>query len=260
MIRHNLGETVDIHCGGSDLVFPHHENEIAQSACCSGAQLAGFWLHNGLIKVDGYKMSKSSGNVLTVSDLLGTYHGEAVRFALMSGHYRSDLSWTQRAGGGIYEVHDAERQLAGLYDALDLAGSSRARADPATSAAFVSALDDDLNFPRAIAELHGMADRVRSAVAAGDSETAGSYSSALRESGEILGILQDDPSAWFRWLGSRPDANGLDADRIDKLVARRRDFRSAGSYAAADEIRQTIASLGIELLDSASGTKWRLKW
>ena len=246
MIEQGLGRTIDIHGGGQDLIFPHHENEIAQGTCAHDGELyCRYWVHNGFVTVEGRKMSKSLGNVLLVRDLLGEAPGEAIRFALLGAHYRQPLDWSAdglaQAKRGLDRVYGT---LRGLGDAPDIA------CPPGLLDAFEAALEDDLNFPGAIAELFRIAKAARRATTMADRAT---YKAALRVAGGLLGLLQQDPAAWFE-QSSEEDA---DTAGIQRLVEARQAARSARDYATADRIRAELASLGITVEDRADGSAWR---
>jgi cysteinyl-tRNA synthetase len=242
MAERHLGRTVDIHGGGNDLIFPHHENELAQSTCAHGGEtFVRFWLHNGFVNVDHAKMSKSLGNVLLVRDLLREAPGEAIRLALLSGHYRQPLDWTADV------LPDATRKLDRLYQALRDVPETPAGAP---DAAFVAALDDDLNAPNALAALFDLTrDLNRATTDAARAELAG----RLRASAALLGILRESPAAWF----TRAGGDALDADRVEALLAERRAARARRDYAAADRIRDELIQAGILIEDGPDGTRWR---
>jgi cysteinyl-tRNA synthetase len=242
MAERHLGHTVDIHGGGNDLIFPHHENELAQSTCAHGGQtFVRFWLHNGFVNVDHAKMSKSLGNVLLVRDLRREAPGEAIRLALLSGHYRQPLDWT----GDV--LPDAVRKLDRLYQALrDVPDAPAGAPDEA----FVTALDDDLNTPNALAALFELTrDLNRATTDAARAELAG----RLRGSAALLGILRESPAAWF----TRAAADALDAERVEALLAERRAARARRDFAAADRIRDELIQAGILIEDGPDGTRWR---
>lgn len=235
MAKALLGETFDIHGGGIDLVFPHHQNEIAQSHCAhDGAALANYWMHNGHVTVGGEKMSKSLGNFLTVHDLLEEFPGEAIRLTLLSAQYRQPLDFSKEA------IAESRRILDRWYRA---AGDAEASAELPRSV--LDALADDLNTPRAIAELHRLAE----AALAGDVTAA----SDMKATGDVLGLLRQDAEAWFR--GDADD--GLDVAAIEDLIERRAEARKARDFAEADRIRDELVAQGIVLEDGAGGTTWR---
>jgi cysteinyl-tRNA synthetase len=240
-----LGEIFDIHGGGIDLVFPHHENEIAQSRCAHGTPfMANFWLHNGFLTApEGEKMSKSLGNFTTIHALLEHWPGEALRLALISTHYRQPLPWTERA------IADARRTLDHWYElTADAVDGAPICAD------VLEALEDDLNTPQAIAALHAL----RSEAARGARPAA----ACLKSSARLMGLLQLDAAAWKAW---RPAALHFDEARVEALIAARDAARKAKDFKEADRLRDEIAAMGIQLKDSrdpATGeirTTWEAK-
>ena len=249
MAETHLGETIDIHGGGQDLVFPHHENEVAQSTCAhSGKPYARYWIHNGLIHVDSEKMSKSIGNVLLVRDLLGEAPGEVVRLGLLTAHYRQPLDWTANV------LAEARQKLDRMYGALRDAGIEGPGRDDGQEppAGVVEALEDDLNSPRALAELFSLA---RDANRTDDSDTRLAKARELRSGARLLGLLQDDPEAWF--MGSGEAGQGLSDAEIDALMVEREALRRARKFAEADAIRDRLAAQNIVIEDSAGGPRWR---
>ena len=244
MIKKHLGDTIDIHGGGRDLTFPHHENERAQSCCANGVDFVRYWMHNGYVNIDGEKMSKSLGNFRMVNDLLQQYPGEVLRFALLSAHYRSELNFSADL------LDQAWRTLDGLYGALrETQGVEAVDAD-LNDSAFTAALHDDLNTPIAISELHHMARELNKAADADKPALKGK----LLAAGEMLGILQLDAEAWFKQ--SRGGDEISEAD-IEALIAERQQSKKDKNFARADEIREELKAKGVVLEDSREGTKWR---
>ncbi len=246
MIEEHLGETIDIHGGGQDLVFPHHENEIAQGTCAHDGRLyCRYWVHNGFVNVEHEKMSKSLGNIVRVRDLLQQAPGETVRMALLSGHYRKPLDWTAQT------LPRAQRSLDRLYGTLrdlrDVAATPAAQPPPA----FIAALEDDLNTPQAFAELHEL---TRAANAVADPGERARYKAELLAAGEVLGLLGQDPDAWFEGRST----TRIDAEEIERLISQRTTARASKDFAAADRIRDELLRRGIALEDGAEGTRWRL--
>ena len=247
MIEKHLGSTIDIHGGGADLVFPHHENEIAQSTCVSeGEDFVRFWLHNGFVNVDREKMSKSVGNVLLVHDLLKHTSGEAIRLALLNAHYRQPLDWTD---DGLVQ---AKRMLDRLYGALRKLEDTEVIIGTKPNANFLAALNDDLNTPKALATLFDLA---RKANSANDIADKRRIKSELIASAQLLGILQADPEDWFS--AKEYDETALDVSHINKLIEVRQTAKASKDYAEADRIRNELTAQGILLEDGQDGTKWR---
>jgi len=261
MIDEALGLPIDIHGGGHDLIFPHHENEIAQGVCAGhdhGGEYARYWLHNGFLNFGDEKMSKSLGNVVLVHELIEKWPGEAIRWALLVGHYRAPLEWNGEL------IDQARKSLDRLYRSLQDAGrfleGSDAAPDPETveallrTAGFWDALDDDLNTPRALSELFTLSNGLRAAMLAGQHGSAANHRAALLEAGRFLGFLLHDPEAWFQ--GGADE--GFKA-RVDALIAERIAARAAKNWADADRIRDELTALNVEVMDSATGATWRLK-
>ena len=242
MISAHFGETLDIHAGGVDLQFPHHENEIAQSECAHGGKtFARFWLHNGMLNFGGAKMSKSIGNIERVHDLLQKHPPEALRLALLSAHYRQPLDWTD----GLIE--QSVRTLDRLYGTLrDLAD---VQADAVIPAVVEAALDDDLNTPQALAEVARIAGEARKAVTAEDQSR---LKSELLGAGLALGLLQQAPADWF----GRGASNDDDA-RIQTLIDERAQAKKNRDFARSDAIRDQLAGEGVILEDTAQGVRWK---
>ena len=245
MIREHLGDTIDIHGGGRDLIFPHHENEIAQSRCAHGGDYVRYWMHNAYVDIDGEKMSKSLGNFRTVRDLLGRYRGEVLRFALLSAHYRSPLSFS------VELLEQAQGTLDSLYSTLrDVQGIEVDVAVALDGEAFYLALNDDLNTPLAIAEIHALAKQLHKAK---DDEKS-SLKARLLAAGNMIGILQQAPSDWLQ--GDVSD-EAITAETIEGLIEARKTAKLAKDYALADQIREELLGQGVVLEDSQAGTRWR---
>ena len=242
MAEAHLGETIDIHAGGVDLQFPHHENEIAQSQCAHGGKVfARYWLHNGMLNFGGAKMSKSLGNIEKVHDLLRKHPPEALRYALLSAHYRQPLEWSDA------QIEQSVRTLDRLYGTLrDLADVEAAAAIPDSIEA---ALDDDLNTPQALAEIAAIAGEARKAT---DAAEKARLKSALLGAGSVLGLLQQDPAAWFA-----RGASGNDDARIQALIDERNTAKKNRDFARSDAIRDQLAGEGILLEDTPQGVRWK---
>ena len=236
-----LGETFDIHGGGADLQFPHHENEIAQSEAANGKPLARFWMHNGFVRVDNEKMSKSLGNFFTIQEVLAKYDPETVRFFIVRAHYRSPLNYSDA------HLDDARNSLKRLYTALALVPPDQVEIDwtQPFAARFKAAMDDDFGTPEAMAVLFDLAGEVNKTRSP---ELAG----LLKTLGACLGLLQNDPAAFLQ-AGA-----GLDAAAIQGLIAQRAAAKAGKNFAEADRIRQDLLARGIVLKDAPSGTTWEV--
>jgi len=245
-----LGHTFDIHGGGPDLVFPHHENEIAQSEAATGCEFARYWMHVGPLRIDGEKMSKSLGNFFTIRDVLSTWRPEVVRYLLISSHYRSPINYAEDSLEGAQAA--LERFYAALRDFGDVpVMDSASLASSAHHARFVAAMDEDFNTPEALAVLFDLA-RELNAASRSDPVRARGLAAELKGFGAIFGILQEDPMT-FR----RGGADGDDADEIDQLVAERSEAKRAKDFARADAIRKSLLERGVVLEDTREGTVWR---
>jgi cysteinyl-tRNA synthetase len=244
MSKKHLGETIDIHAGGQDLVFPHHENELAQSTCAhNGAVFARYWLHNGFLSINDTKMSKSLGNVLLVHDLIKSVPGEVIRLALLSAHYRQPLDWSDET------LESARRMLDRLYGAIrTLEVPKKVLANTAVPVDVLAALEDDLNTPKAMAEMFSLA---RELNRSSDTLHKQKLAASIRVAGDLLGLLQNDPEEWFAGQGS------MLAEEIESLIQERNEARAARDFAMADQIRDRLASAGISIEDGADGTRWR---
>ena len=251
MIREHLGTVIDIHGGGSDLAFPHHENESAQSRCANGgAPSVRYWLHNGMLTMGDAKMSKSVGNIVTIRALLDDNDGETLRYALLSGHYRQSLAWSAALLG------QAKASLDTLYQALrdsdEGNGETALAYEHANLAAYptgvLEALADDLNTPRALAALHALAADIQRA---DNAATVRERRAKLLAGGWLLGILTRSPAVHFQGQAS------VDVAVVERLIAERAEARAERNFNRADAIRAQLAGLGIELEDSREGTRWK---
>ncbi len=250
MVRRYLGTTIDIHCGGQDLIFPHHENEIAQSECCNGASFANYWMHNGYINVDNVKMSKSLGNFFTVRDVAEKYGYEPVRYFLISSHYRSPINYNTEI------IEQCKASLERLYTCrnnLDFALENTADGELDNEfndkvhgriQQFITAMDDDLNTADAIAAVFELVRDINTAIAAGANKaTLELASKAFDELTDVLGLVYNRNQA------------SLD-DEVEELIAQRAQARKDKNWALADEIRDKIKAMGIVLEDTPQGVKW----
>ena len=245
MIEKHLGETIDIHGGGQDLIFPHHENEIAQSCCAhDGKPFANVWMHNGFINIEGEKMSKSLGNFRMVNDLLQQYPGEVLRYVILSAHYRSEQNF------GKDLLDSAWRSLDTLYGFLRSQAETAAEAVDISDTDAYAALLDDLNTPMAISELHKLAREMNAA----EGEQCAVAKGRLLAVAQLMGLLQQDPEQWFTLSRGADD---ISAEEVEALIARRNQAKVDKDYAGADAVREQLKSLGIVLEDSREGTKWR---
>ena len=247
MSEKTLGLPFDIHGGGRDLVFPHHENEIAQSCCASASiddptSYAKYWMHNGFVTVDGEKMSKSLDNITLVKELTDNYQGEVLRLALISSHYRQGLDWNEKI------IHQAEKLLNKIYKILhegkDLLTNNSDKVDED----ILNAMSDDLNTPKAISILNSL---VKKYPKLEDSQKANCINK-IKTSGQLLGILHQDPEIWFS-----KDTSHMDIDLIERLMKQRDEAKALKNYSEADSIRQKLSDMGVEILDSKDGSKWK---
>jgi len=238
MSLHYLGEVFDIHGGGIDLIFPHHENEIAQSCCAHGTtRMANFWLHNGHLTVEGSKMSKSLGNFLTVHDLLENHAGETIRLALLMTHYKQPLDWT--ADCLLQAKQTLDRFYATLRDYVEI--------DPGKAPAQVlEALEDDLNTPLAISHIHQIVTSLNKST---DDDEKRGLAGELKGAALLLGLLQSSPEGWLH--------GAVDAKEIEGLIEQRNQARQDRDFIRADSVRQQLLDLGVQLEDTPQGTLWR---
>jgi cysteinyl-tRNA synthetase len=256
MIKKHLGDTIDIHGGGSDLTFPHHENEAAQSRCANQtADYVRYWLHNGMLTLGSEKMSKSVGNVLTIRGLAEQYSGEILRYALLSGQYRSSLSWSDelltQAKSSLDSLYQTLRDVPGGGITSDHFAQASANDYPAN---VVAALSDDMNTPKALAAMHELSGQLRKAE---DDAEKDRCRNALLAGGWLLGLLGRKPEAYFTGVDLADDASKVDAAAIESLIEDRKNARKEGNYQRSDEIRDELLAQGIELEDSREGTRWR---
>ena len=255
MIEAQLGLPIDIHGGGVDLVFPHHENEIAQGVCAHGNahgavshdEYSRYWMHNGFLTVDAEKMSKSIGNVLLLHDLVQTMPGEVVRWALLSAHYRQPLDWNQSL------LDQSKKNLDRLYGALHRAAAVPATADE-PPADFLKSIQDDLNTPGAMAALFALSSEIERGMTAGDDAAVGEAKGRLIAAANILGVLQSDPAAWLE--GEVSDDLRIE---VEGLLEQRAAARAAKDWPAADRIRDRLTELNVVVMDGPQGATWRLK-
>jgi cysteinyl-tRNA synthetase len=231
-----LGEVFDIHGGGLDLIFPHHENEIAQSRCAHGtAAMANYWMHNGFLQVEGEKMSKSLGNFVTIRELLADWPGEVLRLTMLKTHYRSPIDWTLKG------LEESAKTLDDWYwVAADVKGER-------PSAAVIDTLADDLNTPQMIASLHGL----RNNAASGNEQVRDEFAASLR----LLGFLSESTA---EWKGRKQQASGIDAEQIDRLISDRTAARARKDFGESDRIRDELAAMGVVIKDSKDGTTWEV--
>jgi cysteinyl-tRNA synthetase len=241
-----LGETFDIHGGGIDLVFPHHENEIAQSRCAFHTKvMANYWMHNGFLQVEGEKMSKSLGNFVTIRELLKDWPGEVVRFNMLRTHYRQPMDWTK---GGLEE---SWRTLDEWYAISEMAARSSSFEADLIGEPWPSVRDallDDLNMPKAIAELH----QLRNAAVHGEGST---HFSALVRSLRFLGFLG---MPFADWNAAKRVSSKIDATNVEKMISARNAARKAKDFKESDRIRDELAAMGVVLKDSKDGTTWEI--
>lgn len=247
MIRAHLGDTIDIHGGGRDLIFPHHENEIAQSRCAHGGDYVRYWMHNAHLDIDGEKMSKSMGNFRTVRDLLQSYRGEVLRFALLSAHYRTPLNFSAEL------LEQSQATLDSLYSTLrEVQEIEVDRQVCLADEPFYQALNDDLNTPIAIAEIHALAKQLHKS----RPDEKAALKARMLAAGNLLGILEQDPA---QWLQDAASADAIAVADIEALIQERQAAKLAKNYSRADEVRAALLARGVVLEDSRTCTKWKRK-
>ena len=248
MSQKTLGVPFDIHSGGQDLIFPHHENELAQSCGANGnmedaTHYARYWLHNGMIKFDGDKMSKSLGNILYINDLIKEYDGEVLRLLLLSTHYRQPLNWSEKALTQAQKTLDRLYRILHKYNDID-----HRKINPPEE--IINSLCDDLNTPGALGQLNILVNKLQSV----DDGNKMEILSKIYSGAKLLGILNKSPN---EWLGYNAQSNDIDLNKIEQLISDRNKFRSEKNYQKSDEIRDELKSIGIEIEDTSDGTKWR---
>ncbi len=243
-----LGDTFDIHGGGADLSFPHHENEIAQSEGATGKPFVKYWMHNGFVRINDEKMSKSLGNFFTVREILQRYRPEEVRYFILTSHYRSPLNYDEE------HLKNARGALARFYTALRGLPEAQAGGGGEFAERFRASMDDDFNTPGALAVLFDLVREINRSRDS-DPQRAAALGALLKELGGVLGLLQDDPEAWLR--GEGQDEEGLGEEQIEAMIQQRLDARKNRDWAEADRIRDSLKEQGILLEDGPDGTTWR---
>ncbi len=236
-----LGKTFDIHGGGQDLIFPHHENEIAQSECANGEKFANYWVHNGFVTVEGSKMAKSDGNFVTVNELKEKYQGEVIRLTMILTHYRQPLNWTN---DNLQESKKTLDKWYQYFSEVDFKPDLSVKIDENV----MNALNDDMNTPQAIAELHKLFKNCKS----NDQDSLNQF----LISAQFLGLMNDEPSQWISW---GKENISVDQNKIESLIAQRNTARANKDFAEADRIRDELENLGIVLEDKGTGTTWKTK-
>ena len=248
MSQKTLGVPFDIHSGGQDLIFPHHENELAQSCGANGkmkdaTQYAKYWLHNGMIRFDGDKMSKSLGNILYINDLVKEFDGEVLRLLLLSTHYRQPLNWSEKALAQAQKTLDRLYRILHKYNDVAYTYSNPPKE-------IINSLCDDLNTPEALGQLNILFSKLQSVEQKSKTEIL----SQIYSGAKLLGILNKDPKDW---LGYNAKSNDIDLSKVEQLISDRNKFRSEKNYQKSDEIRDELKSLGVDIEDTPDGTKWR---
>ena len=249
MSIHCLGSHFDIHGGGQDLQFPHHENEIAQSVCSTGGKFANIWMHNGFVRVDEEKMSKSLGNFFTIKEVLKKYQPEVVRFFILSSHYRSPLNYS------VENLDEAKSSLTRLYTALKEFNSDNVSVDQDYTNQFNSYMDDDFNTPKAISLLHEIARKINRNEDKTHEESK-RLASTLKKLGAVLGLLESEPQDFLKGKSNENKENA-DTDYINELIRQRNIARDKKDFEKADKIREQLAELDVTLEDTEDSTDWR---
>lgn len=239
-----LGEHFDIHAGGRDLIFPHHENEIAQSEAASGKPFVNLWIHTGFLQMDKEKMSKSLGNFITIRDVLREYDAESLRYLLLASHYRSPLIYT---GDGLQQ---AKQALTRFYTALRFLPDAKPLASSEFEARFIAAMDDDFNTPVALSVLFDLAHEIQR-LRDKDEQSAAQHAALLVKLGGVLGLLQTNPERFFQ------SGTDVDVTTIERLIAERQEARLSKNWAEADRLRKELANMQITIEDSPQGTTWK---
>ncbi len=240
-----LGEQFDIHAGGRDLIFPHHENEIAQSQACTDKKFANFWMHAGFLQIEKEKMSKSLGNFVTIRDILREHSPEVVRYFLIANHYRSPLMYTADV------MQQSKQALARFYTALRFLSAADPIENTDFEMQFKTAMDDDFNTPVALSALFELAHEIQRLRDKGEEERAARHGALLKELGGVLGILQTDPNAFFQ------TGHEVNAEKINVLITARQQARQERNWAEADRIRQELTEMKVVIEDGAAGTTWK---
>lgn len=247
MAAKHLGKTIDIHCGGKDLIFPHHENEVAQSCCANQTKnFANYWVHNGFITMSEQKMSKSLGNIALIRDVLKTHKGEVVRWLLLNAHYRQSVDFSPKS------LQQAEKTLNRIYAVLRDCEAVPIDQQVAIDEQLLNALKDDLNTPQAFARLNSLAKQLANA----DNEQQAQLKASLINSAKLLGVLQTAPQKWF--AQQQPTDQKL-VQQVENLLAQRKQARADKNWEQSDQIRDQLEQLGVVIEDSADGTRWSLK-
>ena len=250
MNSHYLGKVFDIHGGGSDLMFPHHENEIAQSCCAWHTDYVKYWLHSGMVMINKEKMSKSLGNFFTIRDLLEKYDGETLRYFLLSAQYRGQLNYS------VDNIEQSRAALQRLYTALRGLPEGVAPVDSEYEAQFKKAMDDDFNTPLAYSVFFELAKEINN-LRDKDLAKAADLGTLLKKLGSVLGLLEQEPEKYLQ--GAQGAESSLDTAKIEALISARQEARKARDWALADKARDELAAMGVVIEDGPQGTTWRLK-